>query len=87
MHRRFSEALRGSLFMILQVVVAGKRPELKSTVLFRGVDGYWGWEVEGTGREVMGTMIPEFYSRSGEKNDIGSSSITRIRITHSTPRL
>jgi hypothetical protein len=48
----------------------GKRPELKSTVLFRGVDGYLGLELEGKGREAMGAMLPEFYSRSGEKNEI-----------------
>ena len=52
------------------VEVPGKRPELKSTVLFRGVDGYLGLEPEGKGREAMGTMLPEFYSRSGEKNDV-----------------
>ena len=50
----------------------GKRPELKSTVLFRGVDGYWGSEQEAKGREAMGAILPEFYSRSGEKNEIPS---------------
>jgi hypothetical protein len=52
------------------VEVPGKRPELKSTVLFRGVDGYLGLEPEGKGREGMGPTLPEFYSRSGEKNEI-----------------
>ena len=53
-----------------QVEATGKRPELKSTVLFRGVDGYWGLEIEDKGREQVGTVIPEFYSRSGEKNSL-----------------
>jgi len=48
----------------------GTRPEMKNTVLFRGVDGYLGSEMDGKGREGMGTMLPEFYSRSGEKNEI-----------------
>ena len=48
----------------------GTRPELKNTVLFRGVDGYLGSEQEAKGREAMGAMLPEFYSRSGEKTDI-----------------
>jgi hypothetical protein len=52
------------------LAVPGKRPELKSTVLFRGVDGYLGLETEGKGREAMANALPEFYSRSGEKNHI-----------------
>lgn len=52
------------------VEVPGKRPELKSTVLFRGVDGYLALEPEAKGRGNIAAMLPEFYSRSGEKNDI-----------------
>lgn len=52
------------------VEAPGKRPDLRSTVLFRGVDGYLGLEPERKRREAMGTMLPEFYSRSGEKTDI-----------------
>ena len=39
-------------------------------MLFRGVDGYLALDMDGKGREAMGTMLPEFYSRSGEKNDV-----------------
>jgi len=53
-----------------QVVAPGKRPELKSTVLFRGVDGHLGLETNGKGKEEVAPMMPEFYSRSGEKNDV-----------------
>jgi len=53
-----------------QVEVPGQRPELKSTVLFRGVDGYLALDTDGKGREEMGALIPQFYSRSGEKNDV-----------------
>ncbi len=53
-----------------QMKVPGKRPEVKNSVLFRGMDGYLGLRMDGKGREEMGTLIPEFYSRSGEKNDI-----------------
>ena len=35
-----------------------------------GVNGYLGSEQDGKGREGMGPKLPEFYSRSGEKNEI-----------------
>jgi len=48
----------------------GRRPALESKDLFRGVDGYLPWELCGTDKDKAGTVIPDFYSRSGEKMEI-----------------
>ena len=50
----------------------GRRPALESKDLFRGVDGYLPWELCGTDKDKAGTVIPDFYSRSGEKMTIPS---------------
>jgi hypothetical protein len=49
---------------------AGKRPALSSIELFRGVDGYLGLELFGKDKEKAGTVVPEFYSRAGERIEI-----------------
>ena len=51
-------------------VAAGKRPSLKSTEIFHGMDGYLGLELFGKDKEKAGTVLPEFYSRSGERIEI-----------------
>lgn len=48
----------------------GRRPALESKDLFRGVDGYLPWELCGTDKDKAGTVIPDFYSPSGEKMEI-----------------
>lgn len=48
----------------------GKRPSLISNEIFRGMDGYLGLELSGKDKDKAGSVIPEFYSRSGERLDI-----------------
>ncbi len=50
--------------------VDGRRPGLENKEIFRGVDGYLPWELCGTDKDKAGTVIPDFYSRSGEKMEI-----------------
>ena len=48
----------------------GKRPTPKNTELFRGVDGYLGLELFGKDKDKVGSVVPEFYSRAGERVEI-----------------
>lgn len=48
----------------------GRRPPLKSTLVFRGVDGLLGVELWGKDRALAGSVVPRFWSRAGEEIEI-----------------
>ena len=51
----------------------GKRPTLKNTEIFRGTDGFLHLELFGKDKHLAGTVMPDFFSRAGEKLEIPSS--------------
>jgi hypothetical protein len=44
----------------------GRRPPLECTILFRGVNGFLDLEAWGRDRELAESLLPRFWSRSGE---------------------
>jgi len=52
--------------------IEGRRPRLENKELFRGTDGYLPWELCGRDKDKAGAVIPDFYSRSGERMTIPS---------------
>ena len=48
----------------------GRRPFLKNTVVFRGVDGLLDVELWGKDRELAGSVVPKFWSRAGEEIEV-----------------
>jgi len=50
----------------------GIRPTLKSTEIFRGTDGYLSLDLCGKDKHLAGTVVPDFFSRAGERIDIPS---------------
>jgi hypothetical protein len=48
----------------------GRRPSLESTVVFRGVDGLLNVELWGKDRAIAGSVVPQFWSRAGERMEI-----------------
>ena len=45
----------------------GRRPDLMAEDIFRGRDGYLGLELWGKDKELAGTVLPQFFTRSGEE--------------------
>jgi hypothetical protein len=45
----------------------GRRPALLTEEIFRGSDGFLGLELFGKDKNQAGTVMPDFYSRAGEK--------------------
>jgi len=56
----------------LQPASNGKRPTLKNTEIFRGTDGFLHLELFGNDKHLAGTVMPDFFSRAGEKLTIPS---------------
>lgn len=54
------------------LVANGTRSTPKSTEIFRGTDGYLALDLSGEDKHVAGTVMPDFFSRSGEKLEIQS---------------
>jgi len=50
--------------------LGGRRPSLMNTEIFRGVDGYLPLDLCGPDKDQGGAVVPDFYSRSGEKLEI-----------------
>jgi hypothetical protein len=48
----------------------GRRPALKSSVLFRGVNGFLDAETPDKGGEIETSRLPQFWSRAGEPREI-----------------
>jgi hypothetical protein len=53
-----------------QNIDAGKRPSLKNSLVFRGVDGLLDIELWGKDRDLAGSATPQFWSRGGEVVEI-----------------
>lgn len=51
-------------------IAPGRRAALISKEIFRGVDGHLGLELCGRDKELAGTALPEFFSRSGERTEV-----------------
>jgi hypothetical protein len=48
----------------------GRRPPLESQTVFRGVHGYLELELWGKDKESAGSVVPDFYSRGGERLEV-----------------
>jgi hypothetical protein len=48
----------------------GGRPSLESSLVFRGVDGLLDVELWGKDRAIAGSVVPQFWSRAGERMGI-----------------
>ena len=59
----------------------GRRPSLESRVLFDGGDGYLDLELWKGDRKVAGSVLPRFYSRSGEETEIPEAFHTVVMAT------
>jgi hypothetical protein len=57
----------------------GKRPPLESTILFRGVNGFLDLEPWGRDRELAESLLPRFWSRSGEVLEIPAAFEAAVR--------
>ncbi len=53
-----------------RAVEKGRRPRLESQVLFRGADGFLDLELWKTDRKRAGSVLPHFFTRSGEAIEI-----------------
>lgn len=62
-----------------KVVANGRRPPLESIVLFHGVEGYLDLELWGVDRSKAGSVLPCFYSRSGEPLAIPESFVPGVK--------
>ncbi len=62
-----------------KVVANGRRPPLESAVLFHGIEGYLDLELWGVDRSKAGSVLPCFYSRSGESLAIPESFVPGVK--------
>ena len=63
----------------MQSIEDGRRPSLKNTLLFRGVDGLLDIELWGKDRELAGSAVPQFWSRGGEVVEIPEAFRPAVR--------
>ena len=56
----------------------GRRPPLENTLLFRGVNGLLEVEPFCGERDLVGSVVPQFWSRAGEKLEIPSHLIAAV---------
>jgi len=56
-----------------------RRPPLESRVLFRGVNGFLDAEPLGKEVQLIGSVVPQFWSRSGENHKIPSIFASAVR--------
>jgi hypothetical protein len=56
----------------------GRKPRLRSEVIFRGRQGYLSLELWGRDREAAGRITPEFFTRAGERQEIPSCFICAV---------
>jgi hypothetical protein len=57
----------------------GRRPSLESTILFRGVNGFLDLEPWGRDRELAVSVVPQFWSRSGEVLEVPKGFEAAVR--------
>jgi hypothetical protein len=58
---------------------SGRRPSLKNTLVFRGVDGFLDVELWGKDRDLAGSVTPQFWSRGGEALEIPEAFRPAVR--------
>ena len=58
---------------------AGGTARLRSEVLFRGKQGHLSLELWGRDRAAAGQIAPEFFTRSGERNEIPSPFVAIVK--------
>ena len=63
----------------LDRIEVGRRPSLRSTLLFRGVDGLLEIELWGKDRDLAGSATPQFRSRGGEVVEIPETFRPAVR--------
>jgi hypothetical protein len=63
----------------LESIEDGRRPSLKHTLLFRGVDGLLDIELWGKDRDLAGSATPQFWSRGGEVVEIPEAFRPAVR--------
>jgi hypothetical protein len=56
----------------------GRRPPVENTLLFRGVNGLLEVEPLRDERDLVGSVVPQFWSRAGEKLEIPSALIAAV---------
>ena len=56
----------------------GRRPPLENSVFFRGVNGFLDVEDLGKEDDLVGSVVPQFWSRGGEKIEIPSAFATAV---------
>jgi hypothetical protein len=61
----------------------GRRPPLENTLLFRGVNGLLEVEPFCDERDLVGSVVPQFWSRAGEKLEIPADLIEAVKATTS----
>jgi hypothetical protein len=57
----------------------GRRPSMKNTLEFRGVDGLLEFELWGKDRDLAGSVTPQFWSRGGEVVEIPEAFRPAVR--------
>jgi len=62
-----------------RVVANGRRPPVESAVLFHGIEGYLVLDLWGEDRSRAGSVLPCFYSRSGEPLVIPESFVPGVK--------
>lgn len=63
----------------LESIEGGRRPFLRNTLLFRGVDGLLDIELWGKARDLAGSATPQFWSRGGEVVEIPEAFRPAVR--------
>jgi hypothetical protein len=67
----------------LESIEGGRRPSLRNTLLFRGMDGLLDIELWGKARDLVGSLTPQFRSRGGEFVEIPEAFRPAVRaVTH-----
>jgi hypothetical protein len=61
-------------------VGAGRRPQLEHKVVFRGLEGHLEAELWEKDRQLAGAVVPDFYSRSGEKLEIPAVFVPGVKV-------
>jgi hypothetical protein len=57
----------------------GRRPPLKSTVVFRGLNGFLEFDFSSGARGLAESVIPQFWSRAGEALEIPTVFVAAVR--------
>ncbi len=61
-------------------VAPGRRPQLENKVVFQGLEGHLEAELWGKDRQLAGAVVPDFYSRSGERLEIPDVFVPAVKM-------